>query len=76
MLLIPPADVVVVQMPPQTDLDHVRAHYHTLMDRNDTLVITVMKTQLSAMEEVPIAEDEDEGEAADEDGPAQADQAD
>ena len=47
-----------LQMPPQTDLDHVRAHYHTFMDRNDTLVITAMKTQLSSMEEVPIHEDE------------------
>ena len=73
MSLISSGKVVCVQMPPQTDLDHVRAHYHTLVDRDDTLVITVMKTQLSAMEEVPIAEDEDE--AADEDGPAQADQA-
>jgi hypothetical protein len=49
---------VCSQMPPQTDLDHVHAHYRTFVDRNDTLVITAMKSQLSAMEEVPISEDE------------------
>ncbi len=36
----------------------MRAHYHSWLSRDDTLVITVMKTQLAAMEEVPIAADE------------------
>ena len=59
-------------MPPQTDLDHVRAHHHSWLSRDDTLVITVMKTQLAAMEEVSIAADEG---CADEDGPASEQQA-